>query len=670
MALVLLLFTEPPMADSTIRRLPSESQSTLSWQQTERAPSWILVGCASALNQAGEPLGPLPGSLQVLLPAGPFDRAALRSHAPSVRGAFSSLSRAARLRAREEGVRILAFDEGAVVACEILHRLGPSYPFYVGLIRTDRQLEKAGELENRVQWCARRDLRAGGAVFYNRLCDTLAPAWKDIFQPSSRLLAEQVDTSDVVRRLESSVGPFRGFPAQRDDQGHLRAARAVCAGEVVSLVGDSDMRPVERPLRLEDSAAEIVGKTKLQSEAMRPGKPDAEPWLGDQASSVAAEFLAPTLGGRSGVIFPDGRADLFFAVRRSKPGRVAVLLTTNTFNAYSVTAGRSLYDHPILTEEVSERRHWNQTKAYEWRPTVAWLESHATLAPEIDYLIDSDLGHSGALDAVDLLVVVGHAEYWTSEAVGEVRDFVFRGGRLIILGGNTFWWRTSYDRAKQVLGIVKNKHNPRRQEHALSATGGWTAQGDRNLIVRLTGGDFGYGGFGRSRQPGSLRGAGMYVVEPESPAFAGLNLEAWDWLDVGRIREFDGMPICGFGTDGRPVPNLDAIRGRAEIVACGWGMRGGQHTFGTMHVFQPEGARGQVFHYGHREAAALGTPGGSPTWTDVLERIIMTALEGESWFSGRRDEPRLSPALKFEAPSASIPTNVLELVDRIMPERK
>jgi hypothetical protein len=87
------------------------------------------------------------------------------------------------------------------------------------------------------------------------------------------------------------------------------------------------------------------------------------------------------------------------------------------------------------------------------RFTQRWLEENGY---RYDALSDHDL-HSDAraLDGVKVLLIVGHSEYWTREAMQRVREFLDRGGRVICLSGNTMFWRVTQNADGTILECRK-----------------------------------------------------------------------------------------------------------------------------------------------------------------------------------------------------------------------
>ena len=92
-----------------------------------------------------------------------------------------------------------------------------------------------------------------------------------------------------------------------------------------------------------------------------------------------------------------------------------------------------MFDDPEVTDPVQGRVQCGQTPG-EWR-LLGWLEREGF---DYDYFAEAQL-HDGTLDldAYKVLILSVHPEYWTREMYLAVKRWVFeRGGRLMYLGGN------------------------------------------------------------------------------------------------------------------------------------------------------------------------------------------------------------------------------------------
>jgi hypothetical protein len=199
-------------------------------------------------------------------------------------------------------------------------------------------------------------------------------------------------------------------------------------------------------------------------------------------------FYLITLQAEDG---PDGRrtAHACFVLRAHPDRRAAALLTlaTNTWNAYNTWGGRSLYtggtdvsfrrpfgrgmlSRPHVDRDDRKARpiRWGETpdvngdhfQTYRlangypasigsagWftheRRFVEWAEGRGY---EFDYCISADLEETetlgdGATDGYDLLIDVGHDEYWSAPQRATVEAHVARGGSFASMSGNTMFWQ-------------------------------------------------------------------------------------------------------------------------------------------------------------------------------------------------------------------------------------
>ena len=151
---------------------------------------------------------------------------------------------------------------------------------------------------------------------------------------------------------------------------------------------------------------------------------------------------------------PDGRVGFApFILRAPTPGpsRVAVVLPTNTWQAYNLYdadgdgwgdtwyAGGNppvVLDRPYRSRGVPPR-----FRRYDY-PFLRWLEQTRR---DPDFFSDDDLDAVASGDelrkAYDLVVFPGHTEYVAQHAYDVVERYRDLGGRLILLSANNFFWK-------------------------------------------------------------------------------------------------------------------------------------------------------------------------------------------------------------------------------------
>jgi hypothetical protein len=173
-----------------------------------------------------------------------------------------------------------------------------------------------------------------------------------------------------------------------------------------------------------------------------------------------------------------------FVVRAAAPtARALLVIATNTYNAYNNWGGRSLYtggkevsfarplgrgmierpeteradrkspprrtgEEPDVDGETYQRYRMEHgypgyMSSAGWftyeRRFVEWAE-RAGLT--LDYAVSSDLDAApSVLDGYDLMLSVGHDEYWSLGQREAVEAFVRRGGNLASFSGNTMFWQ-------------------------------------------------------------------------------------------------------------------------------------------------------------------------------------------------------------------------------------
>jgi N,N-dimethylformamidase len=261
--------------------------------------------------------------------------------------------------------------------------------------------------------------------------------------------------------------------------------------------------------------------------------------LDDAGWEAGFQFTVPdTL--KSGLYAARVRAGTFedyvpFTVRprkgRPTSARIALLIPTFSYLAYGGTGTSafrplSLYSrhsdgsgvcYSSRLRPITNMRPKIQTNN-PWQfmadtHLVDWLEVKGFA---VDFLTDEDLHFEGASVFAPYKVVVTatHPEYYSVEMLNGLRTYLDRGGRVMYLGGNGFYWVTPMDRTGRYIEVRRREGTEHWQgapgEHYHSLTGepgglwrfrgmapqqffgvGFTAQGfDRNQPYRRTAGSF------------------------------------------------------------------------------------------------------------------------------------------------------------------------------------
>jgi hypothetical protein len=263
---------------------------------------------------------------------------------------------------------------------------------------------------------------------------------------------------------------------------------------------------------------------------------------------------------------------------RKPTAKVAVLASTNNWNAYNPFGGRSNYimaskiiDQPIVNSKSDLPRYkstdygeWKSSSGFdpisfdrpepinfvpehvectdpiegrqachvapaEWR-LLGWMEREGFA---YDFYSDYQL-HNGTLDldAYSVLVLSTHPEYWSVEAYDRVKRWVFeRGGKLMYLGGNGLNCRIEFLDDGQTMRCHNNW--PSGFESRMHAQ----HESEANLVgVVFT-------------DAGVMTVAPYAVVEPDHWVFAGTGLRRGDLFGLKTLHERYGDGASGHETD-------------------------------------------------------------------------------------------------------------------------
>lgn len=298
---------------------------------------------------------------------------------------------------------------------------------------------------------------------------------------------------------------------------------------------------------------------------------------------------------------------LLFTVKASNPGRTSKILVLDsapTNVAYNNWGGKSLYQFNSSPRGAKANRvsllrpgqNYIQREEYEFSLWAKKKGIALEFASMMDLQIDSSL-----LFHYNMVVVVGHNEYWTKEMRDNFDAFVKGGGNAMILAGNTMWWQARVE-GDQMVCYKKNAANdPMNGIDPLRVTTNWFANPVKNPENRSIGVSFRNGGYVNAKghymaAPGSNNG-GFTVTDASNSLFAGTGLKNGDVFGVS-------SKIVGYETDGalyslkngKPVvtgadgtPTNFQILGVADAYI-------GHIGHATMGIFQPFAQGGYVFN--------------------------------------------------------------------------
>ncbi len=178
--------------------------------------------------------------------------------------------------------------------------------------------------------------------------------------------------------------------------------------------------------------------TVRKAEAIRVRIPDAP----------SGVYFAKLTGSGNRV----GYAPFILRPRRLGENRVALVLPTLSWQAYNFHDDNgdgqadTWYASPkvksVLLGRPFDQRGVPPNYKYYEQPFLRWLVANDK---EVDYLAQSDVAGANGRKlaaAYDLLIFSGHHEYVTDREYDAVVGFRNRGGNLMFLSANNFFWRT------------------------------------------------------------------------------------------------------------------------------------------------------------------------------------------------------------------------------------
>lgn len=230
------------------------------------------------------------------------------------------------------------------------------------------------------------------------------------------------------------------------------------AGEQVSFhVSDfAGRNDADRPVRIEVFR---VGRdsslvTAADATARRQPMPDAAwvdccEWPNTWTMTVDPKW--PSGLYRIVATIDGSAADTWLVVRQATPGSTArnvLQIPFLTAAAYNNFGGKSLEDATSAqgrVERVSLRRpnaRMGETVANWIGPFINWAERQNM---PLEYIASTDLHRNpAALAPYKLFITVGHDAYWSTPMRDTLENFSNAGNNIVILGGNTSWWRVEF----------------------------------------------------------------------------------------------------------------------------------------------------------------------------------------------------------------------------------
>jgi hypothetical protein len=398
---------------------------------------------------------------------------------------------------------------------------------------------------------------------------------------------------------------------------HIASGSSPFTVEIINLANDSVMRTIP------NVTSEARNCTGLSSDGC------------DWPVTATVDIPANWPSGYYAARFPTtlGTRYIFFVVRAAVPASTAetlVVVSTHTYLAYNSYGNLNIYpsnspnrvgvvsfDRPFHDDSGRGRfRRWD-------KPFVDFLTLN-----NIPYEVatDSDLEDPTLLGRYNLVVLVGHSEYWTATARANIEAFHANGGHIAVFGGNTMWWQVRLaDDGRTMIAYKAAALDPLTGTDNARVTVNWFDAPLFRPENLLFGASFRHGGYtNRDDSVPVEQRNGYTITDPTSWVFNGLGLPAgtiFGKLAAGA--ETDGTLFnCGMnglagapdGSDGTPLNYHILATVRAE---AGYGTIG-LHT-------NAQGA--VVFNTGTQDwAIALQT---DPVVAIITRNVLTRLSSGE-----------------------------------------
>jgi hypothetical protein len=258
---------------------------------------------------------------------------------------------------------------------------------------------------------------------------------------------------------------------------------------------------------------------------------------------------------------------MVFVVKSKSPGSTShtlVCLTANTWQAYNNWGGKSLYNFNSSNKQGSVKVSFDRpfsvaTAAMYSRWTdklVSWLDRNNF---DAEYCTNQDLDRNPhLLDNYDVYCTVGHDEYWSRPERNEIQSFVDRGGRVIVLSGNTCWWQVRFENNLHTLVCWRDPlTDPLIPNQDSIATVVWSRPPLNQPPNLLLGANFEHGGYVNdgALYPDSLGYGGYTAYRTTSWIYDGTNVEDGDV--IGQSSAIVGYEVDGVDMKwmkGFPIP--------------------------------------------------------------------------------------------------------------------
>ncbi|MDB2368387.1 hypothetical protein N9V51_02495 [Candidatus Actinomarina sp.] len=327
------------------------------------------------------------------------------------------------------------------------------------------------------------------------------------------------------------------------------------------------------------------------------------------------------------ISFQNNKSKSFFLSRKSinpEPEcRVGLVFPNFTWQAYNPWGEVNFYAYKDQEQQViSTLRPLDEsllTTNYHSSPyrSQLFLSHLKTNGICAEPLLNSDLHETDDWENLDLMVLTVHDEYWTSDLRNKLEKWVRRGGKLLIISGNTAWTKVTYKNNK--LTYVRDfilLNQP------LETTTGLSFRyAGYDLKTAFTAEEAAELGVSQELYEKS---SGIKVLKSEHPIFESTGLKNGDFFGVkSRViwQEMDGIPL-NVDNDTLKPETAENFPPNIEVLGSAWG---GNPRIKTIFYY------GNIvfFNKGMGKVLNLGSIGWSESLRledEIPERIIINSV--------------------------------------------
>ncbi|MGE5683461.1 MAG: N,N-dimethylformamidase beta subunit family domain-containing protein [Bacillota bacterium] len=374
----------------------------------------------------------------------------------------------------------------------------------------------------------------------------------------------------------------------------------------------------------------------------------------------------------------DGPSYALFAVKEKSPGshsKLLIVMPDFNWAAYNFWGGKNVYDENSTDGKRAHRVTFNRPynsnglSEFKWYPykLLAWLEKNGyayEAASEKDIHYNPEF-----IKNYDVVVQVGHDEYYTRSQRESMLNFINQGGRLVILSGNTCWWQIRIEDEGNTLVCYKDRNlDPLSGKVDSMVTVNWYQPPLNYPENNLIGVSFRYGGYVNDiyhKDFTYYQGFGDYAVfNSQNWVYKGTGLKDGD--EFGRPLNDSANAIVGYEVDGTlhtwknglpEVTGLDGTPQNFRLLGHSPAIGQGavfENRFASMGVFYTKKG-GAVFN-----AATIYWARGLD-WDTSTQKIMKNVIDK---FKSNRLPPEITGWSPFRLVTDTVNNEVLQINKR------